>query len=442
MNTNGEGGEDGSSRDTGYVNSFLSFINCKEGYTMTEEDKGIIRKAGESVRRNVRNISRVEALLLLFAIAMALVAFGESFYGGFISPFLSESGIPTEEIGLFFTAFFAASALIAIPAGYISDRLGRNIIVIFLCALAVVVFSYSRADSYEELLLVRIVHGAVMAFIFPVARAFVMDKTSEENRGQTMGTFILFMSLAGMVAPTMGGFLRDISESFNPVFYVAAVFPLIAILFLLVAVRDLGKGFAVQKMGLPTRELVGNRPFAVILLMFAMLFFASGILLPIMPLFAIQELEMSYTQLGLLSLPMGILYAASQFVAGTLSDKYGRKTLLVYPLFVYVVGIVVAGFSTNIPMFYGAYMLVGIGAAPYATVAYSLIGDVVKQEQRGVASGTVTMLSNTGYIFGPLIGSAIGGIVGLRIPFFLCGLMVVATIVMLFIVLPNDKRGE
>jgi len=38
------------------------------------------------------------------------------------------------------------------------------------------------------------------------------------------------------------------------------------------------------------------------------------------------------------------------------------------------------------------------------------------------------------------LGSAIGGIVGLRIPFFLCGLMVVATIVMLFIALPKEKR--
>ncbi|MBU7028154.1 MAG: MFS transporter [Theionarchaea archaeon] len=407
------------------------------------EESRLTRTVKEGTRRlkgAFGNIFRVEALLLLFAIAMTLVAFGESFYGGFIANFLSESGIPREGIGVFFTAFFAASALIAIPAGYISDRIGRKIIVVFLFALAAVVFSYSLADTKAELLLLRAVHGAVTAFIFPVARAYVMDKTTEENRGQTMGTFILFTSLAGMMAPTFGGILRDQTGSFNPLFYTAAIFPVMTAIFLLIAVRDLGKGFAVQKMGLPTRELVGNRIFAVILVMFAMLFFASGILTPIMPIFAIEELEMSYTQLGFLSVPMGILYAISQFVAGTLSDRYGRKTLLVYPLIIYVVGIVVAGFSVNYLMFYGAYMLVGIGAAPYATVAYSIIGDVVKQEQRGVASGTVTTLSGTGYIFGPLLGSAIGGIVGLRIPFFLCGLMVVATIVMLFFALPKEKR--
>lgn len=402
--------------------------------------KGTLKVGMRNLKRAFGNIFRVEALLLLFAIAMTLVAFGELLYGGFISPFLSETGIPTEEIGIFFTAFYAATALIAIPAGYISDRIGRNIIVVSLFALACIVFSYSLADSRGELLVLRALHGAATAFIFPVARAFVMDKTTEKNRGQTMGTYILLTTIAGMVAPFVGGVLRDYSGSFNPLFYTAAVFPVIAIIFLLITNRNMGRGFSVQKMGLPTRELIRNRPFAVILVMFAMLYFASGILLPIMPLFAIQELEMSYTLLGLLSLVMGIIYAASQFVAGTLSDRYGRKNLLVYPLFIYVIGIAVAGFSTNYIMFFGAYMLVGVGAAPYATIAYSIIGDVVKQEQRGVASGAVTTLSSVGYIFGPLLGSAIGGIVGLRIPFFLCGFMVILTIGMIFISLPQDKR--
>jgi MFS family permease len=193
-------------------------------------------------------------------------------------------------------------------------------------------------------------------------------------------------------------------------------------------------------MGLPTRDLVKNRVFAVILLMFAMLFFANGVLTPIMSIFAFEELGMSYTMLGLLSTFMGIIYAVSQFVAGTLSDHYGRKTLLVYPLFIYAVGVALAGLSINPAMFFLSYMLVGIGAAPYATVAYSYIGDVVRSERRGTAVGTVASLSSTGMIFGPMIGSAIGGFTGLRIPFFVASGMVLLTILMLSILLPKESE--
>ncbi|MBU7044196.1 MAG: MFS transporter [Theionarchaea archaeon] len=400
----------------------------------------ILEKAKKTLQKKIGDIFRVELLLLLFAIAMALVTFGESVYTSFMSLFLRDFGIPVVQIGFFFTVFYAANALIAIPAGYISDRVGRKIIVVFLLILSGIVVSYPLVKTTGQLYLLRIAHGAVFAFIFPVARAYVMDKTSETNRGQTMGTYVLFCSIASMIAPLTGGIIRDQIGNFNPLFYIAAAFPLISILLLLISVRDLGKGFTLQKMSLPTRELVKNKVFAVILLMFTMLFFANGILTPIMSIFAFEELGMSYTMLGLLGTFMGVIYAVSQFVAGTLSDHYGRKTLLVYPLFIYALGVALAGLSVTPSMFFLSYMLVGIGAAPYATVAYSYIGDVVHSERRGIAVGTVSSLSSIGMIFGPMIGSALGGFAGLRIPFFATSGMVLLTILMLSLLLPKGTE--
>jgi MFS family permease len=400
----------------------------------------IIEKAKKTLQKKIGDIFRVELLLLLFAVAMALVTFGESLYTSFMSLFLRDFGIPLVQIGFFFTVFYAANALIAIPAGYISDRMGRTIIIVFLLILSGIVVSYPLVRSTGQLYLLRAAHGAVFAFIFPVARAYVMDKTSEKNRGQTMGTYVLFCSVASMIAPLLGGIFRDQTGNFNPLFYIAALFPLITILILITSVRDLGRGFALQKMSLPTRELVRNKVFAVILLMFTMLFFTNGILTPIMSIFAFEELGMSYTMLGLLGTFMGVIYAVSQFVAGTLSDHYGRKSLLIYPLFIYAVGVALAGLSITPSMFFFSYMLVGVGAAPYATVGYSYIGDVVQSERRGTAVGTVTSLSSIGMIFGPMIGSAIGGFAGLRIPFFAASGMVLLTIFMLFILLPKENE--
>jgi len=407
--------------------------------TYRKEKLGVMIEEEIGTQRGSEDTFRVVTILLLFIIAVALVSFGESLYPASLSLFLNESGIPVAEIGVFFTAFFAASALIAIPAGYISDRLGRNIIIVFLFALAVTVFSYSLADTGGELLLLRAVHGAAAAPIFLIARAYIMDKTTKKNRGRIMGTFGLLTGAAGIVAPTFGDSLRDQTGGFNPLFYTAAIFPVIAAILLLIVFKDMRKGFTAQKMMQPHRKLFSNRSFIVILVMFAVLYFASSILSPIMPIFAVRELGMSYTQLASLSLYIGIFYAASAFMGAVLSDFFGRKNLLVYPLIIYAAAVFVAGLSVNYQMFFDAYILVAIGAAPYVVVAYSLIGDVVEQEHRGTACGVVALINALSGVAGPPLGSAIGEVVGLQIPFFVCSLMVGLTAVMLFFVLPQDK---
>ena len=392
-------------------------------------------------QRGSEDTFRAVTILILFIIAIALVSFGESFYSTFMGGFLKECGIPVAEIGVFFSAFSVA-ALFAIPAGYVSDRLGRNIIVVFLFAMAVVGFSYTLANTRGELLLLRAAHGAVATSIFLIARAYIMDKTTKKNRGRIMGVFALligtFALLISVMTSTFGGSLRDQTGSFDPLFYKAAIFPLIAAILLLITVRDMRK-FTIQRTMQPHRKLFSNRSFITILVMFAVLRFASSILTPIMPIFAVQELGMSYTQLGSLFLYVGILHAVFAFIGSALSDFFGRKNLILYPLIIYAAALFVAGLSNNHQMFSTAYIFIAIGAATYAVVAYCLIGDVVVQEHRGTACGVVILMSGIGYFFGPPLGSAIGGIFGLQIPYFVSSLMVVAIVVMLFFVLPQDR---
>ncbi|KYK35017.1 MAG: MFS transporter [Theionarchaea archaeon] len=387
------------------------------------------------------NLFRIEMFLLLFSGALALVLFGDALYSSFISLFFQEFGVPLGEIGFFFTTFSLANALVSIPAGFISDRIGRKTLITgSLLFLAAVVFGYSLAETKIHLYILRALHGASFGFIFPVARAYVMDKTTEENRGQTMGAFIFICTLAPMAAPVAGGFLREQIGSFNPLFYGAALCSVGAVLFLLTAVKDFGTGFTVQKMRLPTRELLQNRIFAVILLMFGMLFFGSSILAPFISIFAKQELGMDYRLLGTLFSVYLLFYAFSQLLAGSLSDRYGRKNLLVYPLFIYAAAILLSGLSTNYWMFFGLYLCVAVGAAPYSTVAYSLIGDAVEPELRGTANGAITTVQNIGMFLGPVVGSALVQVTTLRVPFFAAALVAFVTILMLFVILPQDKR--
>lgn len=387
------------------------------------------------------NLFRIEMFLLLFSGALALVVFGDALYSSLISLFFQEFGIPLGEIGFFLTTFSLANALVSIPAGFISDRIGRKTLITgSLLFLAAVVFGYSLAETKMHLYILRALHGASFGFIFPIARAYVMDKTIEENRGQTMGAFIFISTLSSMAAPAVGGFLREQTGSFNPLFYGAALCSVGAVLFLLIAVKDFGTGFTVQKMRLPTRELLQNRVFAVILAMFGMLFFGSSILAPYISIFAKQELGMDYSLLGTLFSVYLLIYAFSQLLAGLLSDRYGRKNLLVYPLFIYAAAILLSGLSTNYWMFFGIYACVAVGAGPYSTVAYSLIGDAVEPELRGTANGAITTVQNIGMFVGPVVGSLLVQVTSIRVPFFAAAVVAFVTIIMLFVILPKDTR--
>ncbi len=73
----------------------------EEGTDVIEEES-IIEDGLKRLKQSFGNVYRVEALLLIFSVTMALVIFGESIYGSFFNLFLRDFGVPVAEVGLFF----------------------------------------------------------------------------------------------------------------------------------------------------------------------------------------------------------------------------------------------------------------------------------------------------------------------------------------------------
>lgn len=174
-----------------------------------------------------------------------------------------------------------------------------------------------------------------------------------------------------------------------------------------------------------------------------------GILIPILPTFAQNELFMSETLIGL---NIGI-FSLMQFIFnplwGRLSDIYGRKPILIFGLAGNVVsyiitGLVLAGVWKSVFLLFVSRALAGFFSANIgAAMAY--ISDVTPPKDRSKGMGLIGAAFGLGFVFGPFIGGVLAKHYGFGFPTFMsAGLSLVALMLTFFFVnesLPKELRG-
>jgi len=168
------------------------------------------------------------------------------------------------------------------------------------------------------------------------------------------------------------------------------------------------------------------------------------IFIPLLPLYA-TSFGASPAMVGLL----GATYPLMQFVGapllGRLSDRYGRKPILMVSQVGTLIGFIVMGFAHTLPLLFLARLIDGISGANIAT-AQAAISDVTTEKTRTQGLGLIGAAFGLGFIIGPLI--AFGALAvsnnNYRIPAFVAAVFSLASILLtqfLFTeTLPPDKR--
>ncbi len=113
-------------------------------------------------------------------------------------------------------------------------------------------------------------------------------------------------------------------------------------------------------------------------------------------------------------------YALMQFffspVLGGLSDRYGRRPVLLFSLFGFGIDYILLGLSPNIYWLFAARLISGITGASFTT-AGAYIADVSPPEKRAQNFGLIGAAFGLGFILGPVLGGLLGAY-GSRVPFF------------------------
>ena len=168
-----------------------------------------------------------------------------------------------------------------------------------------------------------------------------------------------------------------------------------------------------------------------------------GIIIPVMPaLFAEVTGSEKISDIAIWGGLLASTFALMQFIfgpiLGALSDRYGRKPILLLALFVMAAYYLLMGYAQTLWLLFLGRLIGGITAATHAT-ANAYMADISSPEEKAARFGMLGAGFGLGFVLGPLIGGLLGEW-GPRAPFFAAAMLAAANGVLCYFVLKESLK--
>ncbi|MDP8244768.1 MAG: MFS transporter [Candidatus Hinthialibacter antarcticus] len=163
-----------------------------------------------------------------------------------------------------------------------------------------------------------------------------------------------------------------------------------------------------------------------------------GILIPLLPYVAVDYGATSF-EVGLLM----AIYSLAQFIFspiwGRLSDRIGRRPIMILSLVGSVVGYLMFAFSHTLAWLFVSRLLSGIAAANIST-ANAIVADVMPPEKRTKGMGLVGAAIGLGFVFGPALAGLFVGKDDYMLPFLIAAGLSALDLVLVIFFLPETRK--
>lgn len=165
-----------------------------------------------------------------------------------------------------------------------------------------------------------------------------------------------------------------------------------------------------------------------------------GVVIPIIPFF-MESMGAGGTELGLLVASYAVMRLIFAPLWGSLSDRVGRKPILVIGILGYGITMTLFGLATELWMLFAARILSGVLSSATSPTTMAYIGDSTSEQDRSSGMGIMGAAVGLGTIFGPALGGLLGG-ESLSVPFFIAGGMSILAMCLIAIFLPESLPAE
>lgn len=183
-------------------------------------------------------------------------------------------------------------------------------------------------------------------------------------------------------------------------------------------------------------------PLFILMLNLFIALLGQGMLIPILPDY-LKQFNAAGTAAGYLVAAFGAAQFIFSPIGGRLSDKHGRRIMILSGLFLTVISDFIFAISHTLLLLYIARVIGGIGIGIMVPSVLAYVADITTKETRAKGMGYLSAAMNLGIVLGPGLGGIIAQL-GIRMPYFVAsGLSFIATLLtfMLPETLPLEKRS-
>jgi MFS family permease len=339
-----------------------------------------------------------------------------SFSAGIVGPYLPiyavQMGAASAEVGWLRSLTNLFGNIMQIPWGLASDRLGRRVPLIVLGGLlnALLFLPMIYVQTPWQLIALVAAQAFVSSMIAPVWSALIGDTVNRNQRGTMTARINMAASLGSMAATLLSGYIMgvvtaNLTQAYLIPLILAALVGFIASGSVL-TFRERRK--EKRETGISTwfdwKAFRRNHDFRTFSLISIVHSFFMSISWPLFSITTARLAQGDMVQIAYLSIVSGSVTLVARRFVGRLSDRAGRKPLIVlgragvflFPL-LYAV-------ATNFLYLYAAGLVGGVLAAASEIAIFAYLLDVTPDEKRGASFALFNTLNGVSTFFGSLLG--------------------------------------
>ncbi len=325
----------------------------------------------------------------------------------FISTRYTEAGISVQTIGLLFAFSSIISLVLDIPAGKLSDRIGREKLITYsmlLVALAMLLLFLS--SSFIWFVVSTGLIGLAYGLNWSPLMAYVGDMAKKNNRGSTFADFFTLTAIGEALAPILTVVMVMMTNNRFPFL----IFAIVAVLCCLMYANMKPEGRSSIPKTHPTRGLsyksswkilrrLGPHSIFLLLMGFFVSFFWESVWFS-QPLVGVYENSLMDAALIVAAFALPTIIFSKPL--GKLIDHIGEHRVFFYSLIFVILCFVIFYLSPNLPL-----KLISIFLASTGVVGVWLVLDVLsvkvnKKEERGEFFGILETVRDSSYAIAPL----------------------------------------
>jgi MFS family permease len=328
---------------------------------------------------------------------------------GVISPampsFARTFGVSIEAVTFLVTVFSLSRLCFAPASGLLVQRLGeRRIYIGGLLVVALSTMACAFSQTYWQLLIFRALSGIGSTLFYVSALGLMIHISPVDARGRVAGIFTTSFMVGVVCGPAIGGLAAGWGLTAPFVVYGVAMLGVAVVLFYSLRHSELAAPLPPTRTTVTMREALRSRAYrSALLANFATGWSAFGLRVALVPLFISDVMGRSVGIIGLVLAMFAAGNALAVIPSGYLSDRMGRRTLLIVGLTASGVATVWLGAVSSLPAFLAVACVVGATTGIYMSPMQAAVADILGSEARaGMPVAMVQMMGDLGAIVGSM----------------------------------------